>query len=183
MFNSQHWKIKLAYATFGLLCAVIGMLLSPVTAQRDKFQEIECTKLTLIDAITGEVTAELKNDEHGGLLYLWGLKGNRSGAKLALDENGGKLVMFSNEKDGPSHVSAALLTSEEGAGIFSVNHKSGANTFISATDLGGYVSVYGANHNKKLVSVAVTDDGESGVINVKRYDRGKQLGRAELIAD
>ena len=34
MFNSHHWKIKLAYATFGLLCAAIGMLLPPVTAQR-----------------------------------------------------------------------------------------------------------------------------------------------------
>ena len=34
MFSRQDWQIKLVYAGFGFLFAVIGMLLSPVTAQR-----------------------------------------------------------------------------------------------------------------------------------------------------
>ena len=45
MFNSNNWQIKLVYAGLGGLLMLIGMLLSPVTAQRDKFGEIECTKL------------------------------------------------------------------------------------------------------------------------------------------
>ena len=34
MFSSEHWQIKLIYASFGALLLFIGMLLSPVTAQR-----------------------------------------------------------------------------------------------------------------------------------------------------
>ena len=53
MFRIQNWKVKLDYAglgcQFGSLCVKMGMLASPVTAQRDKFGEIECTKLTVVD--------------------------------------------------------------------------------------------------------------------------------------
>ena len=38
MFSREHWQIKLVYASFGALLLFIGMLLSPVTAQRDKFR-------------------------------------------------------------------------------------------------------------------------------------------------
>ena len=34
MFSKEHWQIKLVYAGFGFLFAVIGMMLSPVPAQR-----------------------------------------------------------------------------------------------------------------------------------------------------
>ena len=51
VFSTQDWQIKLVYAGFGFLFAVIGMLLSPVTAQRDKFGEIECRRLTVVDAV------------------------------------------------------------------------------------------------------------------------------------
>lgn len=51
MFTLQNLKTKLVYigfgSFFGCLCTIIGMLLSPVTAQRDKFGEIECTSLTV----------------------------------------------------------------------------------------------------------------------------------------
>ena len=40
------------------------MLLSPVTAQKDKFGEIECTKLTAVDA-AGAQALELRAVEHG----------------------------------------------------------------------------------------------------------------------
>ena len=50
MFSREHWQIKLVYAGFGALLLFIGMLLSPVTAQRDKFGEIECTSLAVVDA-------------------------------------------------------------------------------------------------------------------------------------
>ena len=49
----QNWKVKLVYigfgTVFGCLCTIMGMLASSVTAQRDKFGEIECTKLAVVD--------------------------------------------------------------------------------------------------------------------------------------
>ena len=53
MFTLQSWKVKFAYAGFGCLfgslCTIMGMLASPVTAQKDKFGEIECTSLKIVD--------------------------------------------------------------------------------------------------------------------------------------
>jgi len=159
------------------------MLASPATAQRDEFQEIECTRLTLIDPLTGRTSAELRTDLHGGLLFLYGAKDNRGGAKLAVDKHGGQLLMFSNEKVGGSHVSAALGTAEDGTGRFSVDHKNGGHVFMSVADEGGFVSIYGAQHKKILAGIGVSDDGEGGLIDVNRYDHGKKISRAELLTD
>ena len=70
MFSRQDWQIKLVYAGFGALLLFIGMLLSPVTAQRDKFDEIECTKLTVVDQ-DGKMRVRLTTDEHGGHVKVW----------------------------------------------------------------------------------------------------------------
>ena len=71
MFSREHWQIKLAYAGFGALLLFMGMLLSPVTAQRDRFGEIECSKLRVVDA-DGNTRVVLTTDEHGGgCLCLW----------------------------------------------------------------------------------------------------------------
>ena len=188
MFNTGNWKQKAGLMALGSVFTIIGILfaigmLPSVTAQRDKFQEIECTKLTLIDPLTGRTTAELRTDVHGGLLSLYGAKENRGAAKLVVDKHGGGLIMFSNENKGSTHISAALLTSEDGTGSFGVHHKNGGKTFISATDLGGFVSVYGANHNESLARIGVPVDGESGLINVNRYDRGKRIGADQLKTD
>ena len=187
MFNSQHWKIKLVYigfgSLFGCLCTIIGMLASPATAQRDKFQEIECTKLTLIDPLTGKSTAVLWTGAHGGQLALNGGNENTGGVKLAVDRYGGGIIMFRNENDGDAHASATIQTTADGTGSFSIYQKNGGEVSLGATDHGGYVLIYGAKHNKKLASMGVTDDGESGLVSVKRYDRGTRIGLTEIAVD
>ncbi len=188
VFNSQHWKIKLVYIGFGsllgCLCTIIGMLASPATAQKDKFGEIECTKLTLIDPITGNTTAELRTDEHGGLLYLFGSNENRGGVRLGVDNHGGGLTMFSNLKISSAHVSASMGTSKEGTGVVSINHKNGGGVFISATKRGGgFLHTKGANHDNSLASIGASDDGESGLITVSRYKHGKENGVVQLLAN
>ena len=188
MFNTGSWKQKAGLMALGSVFTIIGMLfafgmLPSVTAQRNKFQEIECTKLTLIDSVTGKTTAKLETDEHGGLLYLYGANDNRGSAQLSVDKNGGRLFMFSNEKLGNAHISISMGTSEDGTGVVSINHRNGGQSFISATNNGGFVSISGGNHKNNLASIAVTDDGDSGMISVYRYDRGKQIGVAQLTAN
>ena len=188
MFNTGSWKQKAGLMALGSVFTIIGMMfaigmLPSVTAQRDKFGEIECTKLTLIDSLTGKITAELSTDEHGGLLYLFGSNENRGMVTLEADKHGGRLTMFSNEKVGATHVSASMWTSEDGTGVVAITHKNRGKVLVSATSLGGLVSIMGANHNKVLASIGVTDDGESGLISVKRYDYGNKMGQAELRAN
>ena len=187
MFNGQRWKIKLVYigvgSLFGCLCTIIGMIASPATAQREKFQEIECTKLTLIDPSTVIRTAKLKTDEHGGFLELNGVKGNYGSVKFAVDENGGKLIMFSNEKAGEAHISVSLVTLPDGEGHVTVSHKNGSKTNISATENGGFVAVRGAKYDKILSIIGVTDNGESGLVGVHRYGHGKEIGAVQVSID
>ena len=188
MFNTGSWKQKAGLMALGSVFTIIGMLfaigmLPSVTAQRDKFGEIECTKLTLVDPLTGRTTAELRTDVHGGLLFLYGAKENRGAAKLVVDEHGGGLIMFSNENKGSTHISAAVFTTEKGTGSFSAHHKNGAKAYMSAIESGGYVSIGGRNHKNNLALIAVTDDGESGMISVYRYDHGMKTGAVQLMTD
>ena len=75
MFNSQHWQIKLVYATFGLsMCTIIGMLLSPVTAQK-AMETIQCSRLEVVDA-EGTVRVTITTDEQGGVVTAYGKNGH-----------------------------------------------------------------------------------------------------------
>ena len=95
MFSSQHWQIKLVYATFGLLCAVIGMLLSPVTAQK-AMETIQCSRLEVVDA-EGTVRVTITTDEQGGVVTAHGKNGH-SEASLRVEEDGGRVAVVG--KDG-----------------------------------------------------------------------------------
>ena len=80
MYKLQNWKTKLVYigfgSFFGCLCTIMGMLVSPVTAQRDKFGDIECTSLRIVDK-NGKWKASLGVDEHGGYMRVYDSIGNR----------------------------------------------------------------------------------------------------------
>jgi hypothetical protein len=97
MFSSQDWQIKLVYAGFGFLFAVIGMLLSPVTALRDKFVVVEFTELRVVDA-NGKTNVTLTIDEHGGVVVAFGKDGNL-GASFSVDERGGIVAAFGKDEE------------------------------------------------------------------------------------
>ena len=61
------------------------MLASPVTAQRDKFGEIECTKLTVVDA-DGRKRVILTFDEHGGAVVAFGKDGESQAGLRGYDD-------------------------------------------------------------------------------------------------
>ena len=46
----MNTKQKLAYIAIGGVLVVTGMIISPLNSQKDKFGEIECTMLTVVDA-------------------------------------------------------------------------------------------------------------------------------------
>lgn len=75
MFTLQNWKVKLAYAAFGCLfgsiCTIMGMLASPVTAQWDKFDIVECTTLRVVDQ-DGNAGVILSAGKGGGALDVYG---------------------------------------------------------------------------------------------------------------
>ena len=79
MFSSKDLKVKLVYMGFGGMIAIIGMLfaigmLSSVTAQNDKFDTIQCSRLEVVDA-DGKVRVVLQYYPFLGYVTTYGKDG------------------------------------------------------------------------------------------------------------
>ncbi len=151
MFKVQNWKVKLVYAGFGCLFGslytIMGMLASPVTAQRDKFDEIECRSLTVVDA-DGKTRVNLTTDEYGGVVYAFG-KDGKLGAELSVDERGG--VVSVAGKDGKSVV--VLHISELGGGFVVAHWQGGSGAVLGTTEHGGHIRVDGKGGGRVAMSI------------------------------
>ena len=139
MFSREHWQIKLVYSGFGALLLFIGMLLSPVTAQRDKFGEIECRRLTVVDA-DGKRRVIISSSEHGGRVSTYG-KDGKPAVALGVTENGGRV--FTLGKNGKPTVA---LGNYEHGGFVQVKGKGEGMAVMSINDYGnGAVSTWDKN--------------------------------------
>lgn len=124
----------------------IGMLLSPVTADRDKFGDVECTSLTIVDPKTGNKTAILKTHKHGGLLNLISSSEKTGSVVLTIDEFGGNLVLYGNDLNTKTLLpspTVSISTSKDGNGQISIDGKSESQVFISNSGVraGGFYVV------------------------------------------
>ena len=129
---------------FGAALMFIGMLLtlmSPLTAEKDRFGEIECTKLTVVNAVDTplvildagtisehgglvavsdnvETRVRLSVGEHGGAVDAFG-KDGKSAATFTISEHGGLVAVYG--KDGYSGAGASLIISEHGGEAFTMD--------------------------------------------------------------
>ena len=170
MFSSKDLKVKLVYMGFGGMIAIIGMLfaigmLSSVTAQNDKFDTIQCSRLEVVDAdgkvrvvlqyypFLGYVTTYGKDglpqlmlgtdiEEHGGHVIAYG-KGGESQASLGIGEHGGHVTIYG--KGGESQASLGInehggyvqvKAKGKGAAVMGINEY--GNGAVSSWDKNGY---------------------------------------------
>ena len=72
----MNTREKFRYMAFGgalVFLGMVGAMMSPLTAEKDKFGEIECRRLTVVDA-DGKMGVLLTTTEHGTwgeCLCLW----------------------------------------------------------------------------------------------------------------
>ena len=107
----MNTREKFRYMAFGgalVFLGMVGAMMSPLTAEKDKFGEIECTRLTVVDA-DGKTRVLLTTDEDGGFVYAFG-KDGQSAASLGIGEHGG--YVYAHGKDVKSGVS--LRVDEDG---------------------------------------------------------------------
>ena len=194
MFSSQDWQIKLVYAGFGFLFAVIGMLLSPVTAQRDKFGEIECTGLKVVDA-DGETVVMLSGYENGGVVTVYGkvklddseelsddikalqravsvLNAPRPQVTIGIIKTGGYVDVCGNDGE-----SKATLGCGEYGGRAAVQGNEGkSRASLSISEYGGLVSATGKDGKDEKPSAGLGIDEDGGIVfTMDRYGQIKRL--------
>ena len=138
----MNTRAKFGYMAFGgalVFLGMVGAMMSPLTAEKDKFGEIECTRLTVVDA-DGKRGVLLTTDEDGGFVYAFG-KDGQSAAVLRVDEHGGRVSAIG--KDGKS---GAWLNVGEHGGHVQVNGKGEGVAAMSINEYGnGAVSTWDKN--------------------------------------
>ena len=147
MFSREHWQIKLVYTGFGAVLLFIGMLLSPVTAQRDKFGHIECAGLTVVDA-DGKTMVRLGAGEHGGSVVAFG-KDGKPGAALGVAEHGGVVTAFGKDRKS----GAMLRVNEHGGSVATFDKAGKLRASLSITEHGGRVQVHGKGEGAAVMGI------------------------------
>lgn len=170
MSSGKDLKIKLVYMGFGGMIAIIGMsfavgMLSSVTAQNDKFDTIQCSRLEVVDE-KGNSMVALGVTEYGGRVVVMD-KDRKSGVTLGIREYGsgggsGSVRVYGN--DGKSKV--RLDGYNDGSVV--VRGKYG-ETSIWVNAHGGSVDIRGKDGKLKAV-LAVTEHG--GSVEVAGKDEG-----------
>ena len=116
--NTKHYLIISSIVGGVIGSLLTALLVSPVTAQRDKFGEIECTSLRVVDA-AGKTAALLSVDEDGGSVGAFG-KDGKSRASLGVIEHGG-FVQVKGKGEGM----AVMSINEYGNGTVFTRDKNG----------------------------------------------------------
>ena len=139
----MNTREKFRYMAFGGALVFLGMLgamMSPLTAEKDKFGEIECTSLTVVDPKTGKSGVSLRVDEDGGFISAHG-KDGKSAAALGIGEHGGHVSAFG--KDGTL---AAMLGVVKHGGHVHVGGKGEGLAVMGINEYGnGAVSTWDKN--------------------------------------
>ena len=145
----MNTKQKLGYMVVGGALVVVGMavavlLVSPVTAQNDKFDTIQCSRLVVVDA-DGVVGIVLSMGGYGGRVDVLG-KDDISKVVLDITEQGGTIAL--RDKDGKLGVS--LFNGEYGGRVHVYGKQSNGAALMHIKEYGGgEVSTWDKNGYKK----------------------------------
>ncbi len=171
----MNTREKFRYMAFGAALMFLGMLLtlmSPLTAQKDRFGEIECTKLTVVD---GEGKASVVLTGEDGLDHVWpfaetpvpvviydrGIRLTDSN-KESLRLKGGRVDVY--DKDIKAH--ASLHVDDHGGRVIAFGKDWRSHAVLSISEYGGRVEV-----NSKGDGTAVMGINEFGNGAVSTWDK------------
>lgn len=150
-------------AVLGVVILLIGMAVSPTTAQKSTFGEITCTGLTVVDQDGNERVRLNAHTSGGGTIYvihkvgMCVIKGNTVGLLAKPDGMRGKTesATMTIDEDGPS-VGISTNAAEAGMGV---------------SEDGGLVVIYGEDGKLKA---SMSSNEHGGIVNVCGKD-GKSL--------
>ena len=146
----MNTREKFRYMAFGgalVFLGMVGAMMSPLTAERDKFGEIECTRLTVVDA-DGKRRVIISRGVDGGSVDAYG-KDGKLRASLAITEHGG--YVYAHGKDGKSAV--ALGITEHGGSVYALGKDGKPQASLGIDEHGGLVLVEGKGEGKAVIGI------------------------------
>lgn len=189
MFRIQNWKQALGLMALGSFFTIIGLLLSPVTAQKDKFDTIQCKRLEVVDD-DGEARVIIDTNEHGGEVAIYGkggllrqlwlgvhehggivsVRGKEKGiVMMRINEHGGSVAAHGNYGKG----TASMGTNERGGYVRAIGKGEGA-AVMGIDEHGGRVSA-GGKDGKGTASMGTNEYGNGGVITYDKNGIAREL--------
>ena len=179
--NTKHYLI-ISSIVGGIIGSLLtALLVSPVTAQRDKFGHIECTGLTVVDE-EGKARVVLSGNawdsstpfgsedlKHGGVFI--GRAGIYSGVVDVYGAWGHPLKGESKKYNGKVRLAVDQFGGFVSAWNFGKDGKPGVKAELSTTEYGGNVSVW---YKDLMVAGEIGVDEHGGYVHVKdTKGRGK----------
>ena len=138
-----NWKHKLGLMALGSIFTIIGMLLSPISAQKEKFGEIECERLTVNEDL--QVNGYTY---HRGVVHL-------------LDTG---MLLYGGTRYGTTYITHPGIV--PAITVRDANAK--VNVDIGHDEHGGYVIASGKT--KAIASMGINEHG-NGVVNTWNKDK------------
>ena len=167
----MNTKQKLAYIAIGGLLVATGMIISPLNAQKDKFGEIECTKLTVVNGegkasviLCGEMFDALDHllpNVEAVVIYEGNIQLNDNDSGSVWVE-GGKVTVY--DKDGESGVSLRITTN--GGRVNAFDKAGNVKGMLGIDEHGGFVQTSG--RSKGYAIMGINDEGNGAVTT---YDK------------
>ena len=157
--NLMNFKQKFAFAALGSIFTIVGMLFSPF--QKNRFGEIECTKLRIVNEDGKNRVVLATRETGGGRVSVYDEDGKKA-ISLGVLESGGYVGIFHRDK------LLARLSVLENGGAVGVNGKDGKNLVsLGINKHGGIVSVRGGDGESWVV---LSIDEHGGIVGVKSKD-------------
>ena len=173
----MNTKQKLGYMVVGGLLVAAGMIISPLNAKIDKFGEIVCTRLAVVDVEGNERiilgTKFLNEEGHPAL--------------RVVDANGEPRVLFTTDANGGSVVAtgydgksaASLRIGERGGEVTAYGKDNLSMVALGFDELGGLVVAYGKdeisdaklsfNEHGGLIGAMGNDGKSAALLGISQY--------------
>ena len=166
----RTYKQKLAYIALGGVLMLIGMIASNVFlpslfAQRDKFGEIECTSLRVVDA-RGKTQVRLIASEHHAPIAVFNKNGELC-VGIGTDVQGGAVILYDKDYNKGDKSTASLFINEHG-GVVHIKGKRDASAQLNIDEHGAGLVISGHYDSKGNVSIGINEKG-NGVMST--YDK------------
>ncbi|MDE0184748.1 MAG: hypothetical protein OXP71_04750 [Candidatus Poribacteria bacterium] len=166
----------------GIVGGVIGSLLtallvSPVTAQRDKFDTLQCSKLEVVDA-NGVARVVLKTNENSGDIGVYGEDGDEY-VSINSNHNSGGLYL----QDSKGYYASLHFTGVGGKMQF--GEPQGNPGFLGRMLTLGLLgsAAYLRTFSDEKIGIQLSNASSSGVLQVYSYDDNGLIGEVELSHD